>query len=305
MSGSDQSKHTKAGLITGFICAALMAAVFIGWGLLESTKYQREADYQASEHAKYTSNIVAQTCVGIAPAKRFECVGNAIAAQRDTERNEEDLVAQKQSALWAYIMGAAAVIGMGLSALGVFLVWTTFHETRKANTIARNAMIGQLRPWIKITAQTDRQIGISRDEITLSVDLYFRNCGESPAINFCYSSTFYRCDISRDDLAKEIRGWFNEESNSYDEVNIFQNDLEHRNCQVVITNPCPDEIAVNLVIAARYQSAFSPDHHYTAIVLRVVKVANSSHIYAVPPPNHTEYHGVTLSPRENFAGIAT
>lgn len=153
MSGSDRSKHTKAGLITGFICAALMVAVFIGWGLLESTKYQREADYQASEHAKYTSDKVAQTCVGIAPAKRFECVGNAIAAQRDTERNEQDLVAQRQSALWAYIMGAAAVIGMGLSAIGVFLVWTTFRETRRTVEISEKtyqAFISLERPKLVV-----------------------------------------------------------------------------------------------------------------------------------------------------------
>jgi hypothetical protein len=46
------------------------------------------------------------------------------------------------------IMGIAALIGMGLSAIGVWLVKTTFEETRKANSIARESMERQLRAYV-------------------------------------------------------------------------------------------------------------------------------------------------------------
>ena len=56
---------------------------------------------------------------------------------RDKQREYEDLVSQRKSALWAMIMGVAALAGMALSVVGVVLVWTTFNETRRANEIAK------------------------------------------------------------------------------------------------------------------------------------------------------------------------
>ena len=115
----------------------------------------------------------------------------------------------------------------------------------------------------------------------------------------------YFADITTEELASDIKGWFNEKSNSFDEVNIFRNDNEVRDCQVEHNGRITGEVAVNIVVAARYQSAFSPEHHYTAIMLRAVNTKFGSNKFTVPVPNHTNGHGVTLRPRKNFAGIAT
>jgi hypothetical protein len=123
----------------GVVLAALLAAIFIGWGLSKSAEYEGQAYKHASEYAAYTNQQIKQTCVGPPSSEKAQCVAKARHEQRGYERNEYDLVAQRQSALWAYIMGAAAVIGMGLSVVGVILVWTTFAETRESNVIAKAA----------------------------------------------------------------------------------------------------------------------------------------------------------------------
>jgi len=131
-------------LIAGIIIAALLAAAFIGWGLWKTAEYEREAHNQAREYAAYTDEKIRKACLSLPPVYQKDCTAQARHEQRAYERDEKDLVAQRKSALWAYIMGAAAVIGMGLSVIGVFLVWTTFAETKRANRIA----LAQNRAWL-------------------------------------------------------------------------------------------------------------------------------------------------------------
>lgn len=136
MSRSGGVNVSKAGLITGVIAAIIICVCFIGYGLWEGSKYERQADNQSAEYAKYTSQKIAKACVGIPDLESIKCRYDALDAQREYEHNQRDLIAQRQSALWAYIMGAAAVIGMALSAFGVWLVKATFDETRRGNEIA-------------------------------------------------------------------------------------------------------------------------------------------------------------------------
>jgi hypothetical protein len=135
--GSNRGKLSKAGLIAGLIFALVICASFIGYGLLEGAKYERQANNHSSENAKYTRDKITQTCVGTSRIEVIRCRYNAMDAQREYEYNQRDLVAQRQSALWAYIMGAAAVIGIALSAIGVWLVWTTFRATHRSAEIAQ------------------------------------------------------------------------------------------------------------------------------------------------------------------------
>jgi len=140
MHGSDRGDVTKAGLAAGIAIAVLVSTAFIGWGLSKSAEYQRQSDYQASEYSAYTYDKVGQSCIGMSIVDKAECIEKARHERRTYERDEQDLVAQRQSALWAYIMGAAAVIGMGLSVIGVFLVWTTFRETRRTAKAAEDTL---------------------------------------------------------------------------------------------------------------------------------------------------------------------
>jgi hypothetical protein len=136
MPRSDGDKSTQARLIRGGLIATIICVIIIGFGLFQSADYERQANNKRAEYSEYTYEKVAQSCIRIVPIERLKCVNEAFEAKRNYEANQYDLEAQRKSALWAYIMGAAAVIGMALSAVGVWLVKTTFDETRKANEIA-------------------------------------------------------------------------------------------------------------------------------------------------------------------------
>jgi hypothetical protein len=169
----------------------------VGWGLSKSAEYQRQADYHAAKYAEYTSDKIGKSCPSPVVRDQYQCVAQARHEQRDYERNEQDLVAQKQSALWAYIMAAAAVMGVGLSVIGIFLVYITFDETRKGNAIAkadadraereataaRKALINAERAIIKISSANASPLPLDTGD-GLMASLRLVNQGRSNATNF-------------------------------------------------------------------------------------------------------------------------
>jgi hypothetical protein len=83
-------------------------------------------------------------------------------------------------------MAAAAVIGIALSAVGVWLVKTTFDETRKANEIASKS----IRPWIIVESFNLKRLLvhniINKDGTfaLLEAEIGVRNIGKAPAYGF-------------------------------------------------------------------------------------------------------------------------
>lgn len=179
MSASNRVVSTKTGLIKGGIFAAAICVLIIGWGLLRSADYEREANNHRTEFAEYTSEKVAEACIEIPNLERIKCVDQAFEAKRDYEATQYDLEAQRKSALWAYIMGAAAVIGMALSAVGIWLVKTTFDETRRSNEIASATADGQLRPYLAIDTILPEKPTLETD----TIQIVFKNFGQTPAQN--------------------------------------------------------------------------------------------------------------------------
>ena len=176
MSDSGGVNVSKAGLKGGMIAAIIFCSLCIGYGLLETAKYERQANDKSREYAKYTRDKVAEACVGIPRLEKVKCLNEAIDAQREYETNQQDLATQKTSALWACIMGAAAVFGMALSAVGVWLVKITFDETRKANEIARDIGGQQVRAYVHIGNSVVKLWGN-----VLLVEIILQNTGQSPA----------------------------------------------------------------------------------------------------------------------------
>jgi hypothetical protein len=165
---------SKSRLIFVVISVLTFCAVWIGYGLLESAKYELQANDKISEYTEYTREKVTQACTGIAKIENIKCVTEAFEAKREYEYNQSDLVAQRQSALWAYIMAGAAVIGLALSAGGVWLVKTTFDETRTSNLIAEKFQRARIEPVAKI---------IDSDHGTRVISINAKNIGGSVAIN--------------------------------------------------------------------------------------------------------------------------
>jgi len=113
----------------------------IGYGLAEQDRYSDDAYQQVTDYAKDAANQIAQSCRAKVVVEQPKCLREKANLYRldgrDKQREYEDLVSQRKSALWAMIMGVAALAGMALSVVGVVLVWTTFNETRRANEIAK------------------------------------------------------------------------------------------------------------------------------------------------------------------------
>lgn len=82
--------------------------------------YQRDADRQIAGHCPRTPGPV-----------RTECVNQRREAAREKQREEYSLGAQKVAAYWTRLMGIAALVGVLLSAVGIYLIFKTFEETRQ------------------------------------------------------------------------------------------------------------------------------------------------------------------------------
>lgn len=133
-------KHPKAGLVGGLLAAFVFCLGVIGLAHLQAVQYERDANDRANEYAEYTLQKVSEACVGISGRERVICLNEAFEAQREYENTQQDLTAQQKAALWAFVMGAAAVVGMALSAVGVWLVKRTFDETRKSADAAQKTL---------------------------------------------------------------------------------------------------------------------------------------------------------------------
>jgi hypothetical protein len=192
---------SKNKLIFLAIAVLTFCAVWIGYGLLESAKYEQQAKDKIGEYAEYTRDKVAQACVRVAKIEKVKCINEAFEAKREYEYNLSDLVAQKHSALWAYIMAAAAVIGVALSAVGIFLVYTTFHETRNANQIASDTAKRQLRAYVFANGLTWQRIN-GANQAQIEVSILWRNAGTTPANMAIFGATCTRCAIEDDHATK-------------------------------------------------------------------------------------------------------
>lgn len=260
MSGSDRGDNTKAGLIWGIIAAALFAVAFIGWGLWKTAEYEREASNQAREYTAYTDEKIRKACLGLPPVNQKDCVAEARHEQRAYERDENDLVAQRKSALWAYIMGAAAVIGMGLSVIGVILVWTTFDATRKANAIANAALDGQLRPWMDFTIALTGLM-YKKGELGMSIYAKFKHHGLSPALRFSSVAQIIPEHWTSERVYNFMPSFF--DGDSLKEITVFPQAEWSDGINVPpIGIPSKNAFAV-LVVAARYRSPYSDRFRYT------------------------------------------
>tara|TARA_R110001599_G_scaffold259024_1_gene459329 strand:- start:724 stop:1659 length:936 start_codon:yes stop_codon:yes gene_type:complete len=131
MFGSDRGKFPK---IVGLILAAL-AAVTACFAISDFSTVDRAyidyAAHQSQNYAEQAQDRIRDSCGALPTVSYPDCVAKEENAAREYERNEYDLAAQMTMAWWTKVMGSAAVIGVFLSSVGIFLVYTTFSETRK------------------------------------------------------------------------------------------------------------------------------------------------------------------------------
>lgn len=193
---SDRSNGSnwRSGIATkiGFVIVLAIAVAAIGWGwnygLLQERTYEQEARQAHANQSKNSCYQIAKAEVQSPSVKKPDskpCTPDEKAQQEnDNRRDYADLVAQRSSALWAKIMGIAALIGMGLSAIGVVLIWTTFRETSKATKstqINSEAYIWNERAWLEFTDWSWATANIRTTPIDAFPMVTIHNSGKSVA----------------------------------------------------------------------------------------------------------------------------
>jgi hypothetical protein len=140
MSESGEFNTAKTRLIPASIAAAAIVLFFTGWGYWTQVGYYKQAAKQSAQFERWAKNEVRTGCPSFGPLSKAECTYQAKQAAHENKRDEYDLYAQRTSALWAGIMAIAALVGIGLSGVGVYLVWTTFRETKRSADLAKSSL---------------------------------------------------------------------------------------------------------------------------------------------------------------------
>ena len=165
--------------------AGLAALVWLAFGFYSALSWhsnglENEAAQRTEIHRQNAEDRIVRVCASD-PAK-IKCIYEARQTQRENEREEQDLAAQKVTAWWTKTMGIAALIGMALSAVGVWLVKTTFDETRKANEIAKETLFRQLRAYVTAESiETDENNRLTKYSGFSCVKITINNSGATPA----------------------------------------------------------------------------------------------------------------------------
>ena len=163
-------------IVSGAVGLGLFGAL-AGYGLETSAAYDRHTARNIREHTATSTDKIARECTILPPASRMNCVVDVRRASQNFTSAELEVLAQRQSALWSFIMAIAAMLGLLLSTLGVFFVWTTFAETKRANHLV---VLGR-RPWLDFDVEIS-QLDISVAGISVEGHIRLTNLGETPAV---------------------------------------------------------------------------------------------------------------------------
>jgi hypothetical protein len=184
MGDAEKGIRRRNGLLAAlsFIVIALLIWLFSK----ESNWYESNAANRSTYYARDAERQIADRCA-LAPARdQAKCIDEAVDTARKHQREEQDLAAQQVTAWWTRIMGGAAITGMVLSALGVYLVWLTFSETRKQARSAEgqlNLALAQSAPDPKVTPHPFFVSMNTTQVVQQYVQFEIRNLGHTEARN--------------------------------------------------------------------------------------------------------------------------
>jgi hypothetical protein len=211
--------------------AAFLIAIPIVAGVILQSNYNDAAGKDAAEYSRYAEQEVGESCRGVAEIELVHCFSDARIKgelkKREYEHDAQDLVAQKTSALWTMLMGLAAILGMGLSVVGVYLVWTTFKETRHANEIAK----ADQRAWVRLSADPRLAREIRKGTLYLRINCVAENTGRSPATFFAIEAKVFflgrneASAVVEDEMLKQIEEW-KADYRGFEKAVLLPNDTE-------------------------------------------------------------------------------
>lgn len=172
MPRSGRNVIVKIAGLTGLSVAGFLVVSSL---LSQSVLLEQEATDRSKIYRQDAKNRV----IGVCPTaiSKPDCIKETNQSARENEREEQDLAAQKVTAWWTKVMGIAALIGMALSAVGVWLVKTTFDETRKSNEITKATQ----RAWLKAEIKPLSIAPTDTEEIEIWLEIIIKNEGQMAA----------------------------------------------------------------------------------------------------------------------------
>jgi hypothetical protein len=179
----DRNRQIRLTLAAAFVAGVLLSLP-LAIGIVSEARYQHYAANETTQYASYADQKASQSCRGVPAAQFQNCLAEArIEAElekRSYKHDQTDLIAQRKAALWAQMMGVAALIGMWLSIVGIVFLWVNYLQSQEANRISRQTAELQLRPYVYIgdEATLDLPFG-PRSKVKFTV----KNYGYSPAMN--------------------------------------------------------------------------------------------------------------------------
>lgn len=251
--------------ILAFVVAVIIIAsgAAISWGVAESSSFARSAaERQSSIHSAQKAEV-ASSCQLVGTKPDPSCALPIVRQARESARAEAELAAQQQSAAWTQLMAIVAVVGAALSFLGVFLVWTTFDETRRSNAIAREALDGQLRPWIDFQVDLGHVAYVS-GSLKASIAIQFRHHGAAPALFVSYIADLFVEDMPSERALNLLPSLFAEEWHNYSNKTVFPGEKWAKNCVTELENVQPGPTKITLVVGVRYKSPYSAKFKMTS-----------------------------------------
>lgn len=202
MADRDEVKVPKPnlGLITALFLAALVIIMLAWPAALEQRQVRVEAERRTEQRLEAARLDIATKCGSLAGQQRSDCSQPIDDAAREIERQEYELAAQRAVSIWTSLMGVVAVFGLALSGVGAYLVWTTFAETRRANAIAQDSAMRQLRAYIAIEGLDGPRLALNFNG-NYVVTLRLVNSGPTPAVRWMYH---YCWRIAPPDVGKDF-----------------------------------------------------------------------------------------------------
>jgi hypothetical protein len=190
---SNRSNGIYRSVVTATVGLIIVATAI--WFLIRDlstidSTYRHTATDASVEYQRNAQAYIKEYCFSPAGLREEDCTAKAYEAAREGQRKEQDLAAQNITAWWTKVMGIAALIGMALSAVGVWLVKATFDATRRSNEIARTVGEAQVRCYLSIKSPSLKIDMYGQPE----VDIVVFNSGQSPARKFRWThSARWRC----------------------------------------------------------------------------------------------------------------
>jgi len=189
-------------VVAGILFAALVIAVIEQGIRLSQVHQEVYKEYANSRQEAERKKQFKERCDSItAVVELRRCFEQQIDSSWDTQKDQEDLYAQKQMADWAWWMViltmAIGVPSICLTGFGIWLVYLNLREaqhitieaikhTQVAEQTARIAerqlVVGQ-RPWVSAHIGIESAVTIKDGEFIVEVIVRMKNYGQSPAIS--------------------------------------------------------------------------------------------------------------------------